>query len=493
MRLVWISFFAWFAAGSAAQAAFAISDSPTQNVQCRARACTATARVANLNAAELAGRLESGNIKLIANQDAQDIRIEGSVSFTSGSLLNVMAYRSIIIGAPLTVMGPGAVILNTGGTDTGGVLQFAGRGRISFADSDSTLTIDAKPYRLAFDLATLASNVAAEPHGFHALANDYDASADGVYASAPVATNLTGTFDGLGNTIRLLRIKSTAPGAQIGLFSDAGAIRNLHIERAAMSGGPNSSVGGIAANCHVSVSSSTVSGRISGAANSSVGGICGMETGGFITRSHSTAAVTGRGTGGFIGGLVGHNFEGHIQLSYATGVVRAGKNWIAGGLAGHHEGQMEDSFASGAVIADDGALVGGLIGDYAGGTIFDNYANGQVVGGVHSTVGGLIGQSNGDVASSYSSGAVASGSGNAVGGFVGIDQGILAMTDDYWDIDTSGQNHSAGNDPNDVGITGLTTAEFQSGLPSGFRSTIWAEDPTINNGLPYLRANVPPR
>lgn len=493
MRLIWIAPFALLTAGSAAQAAFTVSDNPTQNVHCGAKACTATARVANLNAAELAGRLENGNLKLIAGQDAQDIRFVDGVSFTSGSLLNVMAYRSIIVGAPLTVMGPGAIVLNTGGTDTGGVLQFAGKGRISFSDSSSKLTIDAKPYRLAFDIATLASNVAAEPHGFHALANDYDASADGIYASAPVATNLTGTFDGLGNTIRLLRVKSTVPGAKIGLFSDAGAIRNLHLERVAMSGGPNASVGGIAASCHVSVSYSTVSGRISGAANSSVGGICGMETGGFITRSHATAAVTGRGTGGFIGGLVGHNFDGHIQLSYATGVVRAGKNWIAGGLVGHHEGQMEDSFASGAVIGGDGAFVGGLIGDYAGGTIFDNYANGQVVGGVHSTVGGLVGQSDGDVATSYSSGAVASGSGNAVGGFIGIDQGILAMTDDYWDIDTSGQNHAAGNDPNDVGVTGLTTEEFQAGLPAGFGSTIWAEDPAINNGLPYLRANVPPR
>lgn len=491
MRLGWFLCIAWLAAGSAAQAAFTVSDNPTQNVHCGARACTATARVANLNTAELAGLLESGNIKLVAKQDAQDIRIADNLSFTSGSLLNVMAYRSIIVAAPLTVMGPGSIVLNTGGTDTGGVLQFAGTGRLSFSDEGSSLTINAKVYRLAFDIATLAGNVAAEPHGFHALANDYDAVADGVYASAPVATSLTGTFDGLGNTIRRLKIKSILPGRSVGLFADAATVRNIHLDRVGISGVTNSAVGGIAANCHASVSNSSVSGRISGGSNSSIGGLCGTLAVGFIANSRSTAMLAGRDAGGFIGGLVGSNTDGHITVCTATGVIHAGKNWVAGGLVGHHQGQMEDSFATGAVVTGDGAFAGGLIGDYVGGAVFDDYASGQVVGGVHSTVGGLIGRSNGNVDTSYSSGAVASGSGNAVGGFVGIDQGVLSMTDDYWDIDTSGQSHSAGNDPNDIGITGLTTAEFQAGLPDGFASTIWAEDPSINNGLPYLRRNPP--
>src|SRR6185295_7865597 len=106
--------------------------------------------------------------------------------------------------------------------------------------------------------------------------------------------------------------------------------------------------------------------------------LCGTLTGGFIANSHSTAAITGRGTGGFAGGLAGYNSDGHIPVCTATGVIQAGKNWIAGGLVGHHQGQMEDSFASGAVITGDGAFAGGLIGDYVGGAVFDDYANGQV-------------------------------------------------------------------------------------------------------------------
>jgi hypothetical protein len=49
----------------------------------------------------------------------------------------------------------------------------------------------------------------------------------------------------------------------------------------------------------------------------------------------------------------------------------------------------------------------------------------------------------------------------------------------------------AGNIANDPGITGQTTAQLQAGLPAGFDPSIWAEDPGINNGLPYLIANPP--
>ncbi|MGH6889550.1 MAG: hypothetical protein ACREHF_10180 [Rhizomicrobium sp.] len=41
------------------------------------------------------------------------------------------------------------------------------------------------------------------------------------------------------------------------------------------------------------------------------------------------------------------------------------------------------------------------------------------------------------------------------------------------------------------GVTGLTTSQFQSGLPVGFDPKIWAEEANVNNGLPYLTANPP--
>jgi hypothetical protein len=52
-------------------------------------------------------------------------------------------------------------------------------------------------------------------------------------------------------------------------------------------------------------------------------------------------------------------------------------------------------------------------------------------------------------------------------------------------------SQGAGNVSNQPHITGLTTAQFQAGLPTGFDPTTWGEDPSINGGLPYLLA-LPP-
>jgi len=61
------------------------------------------------------------------------------------------------------------------------------------------------------------------------------------------------------------------------------------------------------------------------------------------------------------------------------------------------------------------------------------------------------------------------------------------------DTDTSGVtdlSQGAGNFA-EIRHYGLTTAQFQSGLPTGFDSAVWAENPAINGGLPYLIDNPP--
>jgi hypothetical protein len=79
-----------------------------------------------------------------------------------------------------------------------------------------------------------------------------------------------------------------------------------------------------------------------------------------------------------------------------------------------------------------------------------------------------------------------------VAGFVSNLNPANAVTDDYWDTTTSGtlRGDNYGSSP---GLTGLSTVQLQSGLPAGFDSTIWAENPRINNGFPYLIANPPPK
>ena len=82
-----------------------------------------------------------------------------------------------------------------------------------------------------------------------------------------------------------------------------------------------------------------------------------------------------------------------------------------------------------------------------------------------------------------------------VGGLFGSDTSHTGnILDAYWDLDTSGisnPHQGAGNVPDDPGIAGLTDAQLKSGLPAGFDPKVWAQNPKINNGYPYLIANPP--
>ena len=107
----------------------------------------------------------------------------------------------------------------------------------------------------------------------------------------------------------------------------------------------------------------------------------------------------------------------------------------------------------------------------------------------------MVGLNKGNISYSYSAGAVSGGSGSAIGGLIGDDQSAPgSVFAAYWDTTTSGVTNltqGAGNVASDYGISGLTTAQLQSGLPFGFSPTIWTENPLDNNGLPIL-LGLPP-
>jgi hypothetical protein len=209
----------------------------------------------------------------------------------------------------------------------------------------------------------------------------------------------------------------------------------------------------------------------------------------------SSGTISGRGDNGTTqnaaGGLAGL-MQGTIGYSSSSSAITGAKGWTVGGLAGQNTGSLNNVSATGTVLVGDNGIAGGLLGSNISTSHLTNaYATGFVSGGASSTVGGFIGLNNGPVSTSYSSGAVASGSGNAVGGFIGNDTGTNDLTSTYWDIESSGQSHGVGNDTAYPGITGLTTEQFQAGLPDGFATTFWAEDPAINGGLPYLVSTPP--
>jgi hypothetical protein len=203
----------------------------------------------------------------------------------------------------------------------------------------------------------------------------------------------------------------------------------------------------------------------------SAGGLAAQNLG-VIENSYSTGSVTGAGNPG---GLVAYNGQTSvIENSHATGAVTGVGS---GGLVGANQGWIYSSYATGS------AAGGGLVGLADGGMIENTYATGVV--GPSSVVGGLIGTAqSGTVTSSYATGTIAVGHGSSAGGFVGIDETAGGITNAFWDTTTSGRNNGTGNRGNEFGITGLTTAQFQSGLPSGFDPKIWGESANINGGLP---------
>ena len=254
----------------------------------------------------------------------------------------------------------------------------------------------------------------------------------------PIMGGFDATFDGGGNTINNLYI-SRADTYNVGLFAwngFDGVIRNIGLADVNVSG---QSGGGLAGANQGTISQSYTTGRVEGS-----GGLVGrnglpigMQYSAMISRSHSSAEVSGRN----VGGLAGENF-GTIVFSHATGNVSADADGDGGGLVGrNYQGTIRASYATGNVSASGHSHVGGLAGRNHYGTIRDSYATGNVSGG--DPVGGLAGDNRaGRIISSYATGNVkGEGEGNDVGGLVGqvySDEGESWIISSYATGDVSG-------------------------------------------------------
>jgi hypothetical protein len=223
-----------------------------------------------------------------------------------------------------------------------------------------------------------------------------------------------------------------------------------------------------------------------------------VEWGGEINRLGLVEAdITG---GGLVGTLAGANYSGTITNCGATGAV-SGKIFT-GGLVGFNAAVIincySTSYSTGVASF---IIVGGLVGGNEG-TITNSYATGAVSGmGEGGTIGGLVG-SNGDrangITNCYATGAVSvSGGDLMIGGLIGLTLLQLdIMAYNYWDIQTTSQSvgASTGFGPGENGIFGRTTAEMmlQETYINWDFEVVWAIDPNINDGYPYLRDNPPP-
>jgi hypothetical protein len=508
-------------AGGAAQADVVISSKATANMNCSAGVCSPTAAKAVLNATDLTNMLASGDVKVMTGSGAAKVVVKDAFSWTSTSRLTLDAIQSVEFDRPVTVAGTGAVTITTNDGGSGGDLLFGDKGNLTFWDLSSSLIINGNSYTLVSDIKTLASDIAANPSDFYALANDHDAKHETFPNHVPISTEFLGTFEGLGHTISNLRINRDHIHNE-GLFAISdGTLRDINLSKVNVTSSDSENmVGALAGVNRGTVAYATVDGTVSGLAgylaglvgdndqngivrnsgtNVAVSGLVGTRAGGLvglsrvgpgsplIEDSHATGPVTVQSSGD-AGGLVAYGVR--ILRSYATGSVTVGGQAYAGGLVGLGS-DIDQSYATGAVTVGDGSSrAGGLLGNGDGAIVTNSFSTGSVQAGTSAQVGGFAGLVS-SARSSYSIGAVSAGSGSAIGGFAGTTgrKGI----DDYWDVETSGTSEGCGSASHCTGITGLTTEQLQSGLPAGFDPKIWGQNPNINNGFPYLLANPPPR
>nr|WP_269149629.1 filamentous hemagglutinin N-terminal domain-containing protein [Ruegeria lacuscaerulensis] len=264
-----------------------------------------------------------------------------------------------------------------------------------------------------------------------ALVNDIDASPTSNWSFGFVPADFSGTLEGNRFSINNLFIDNDFTFG--GLFGTLdGTVRNLSIRNADIT----AQGGGILAGENLgTISGVSVSGSFTGS-DDVTGGLVGINDGGTISDSFSTASVTVDPIEAdfvLVGGLVGEN-SGVIQRSFSSGSVTGlgFGEFIMGGLVGENFGSIVDSYSNSDVRGVsqfsspmDTVAVGGLVGINNGGSVTRSYSNGSVdfSGSDTPMLGGLIGSNSGTV------------------------------TESFWDTQSSGQNTSAGG-------TGLSTFQL---------------------------------
>jgi hypothetical protein len=242
--------------------------------------------------------------------------------------LKLNAHHDININATIDVGGTGSLALNYGNTK--GVAtatpaadsQLSVKGRVNFAQAGADLlSINGQGYTVINDIGALQamnSNLA----GHYALGADIDARATagwnfngtvyngfkpiGSNSDDTNATRFTGTFDGLGHSIRDLTVNVTQP--QYTIISSDGI--SYSFSYAGLFG----YTGSAARIAHVGLESASIT--ASGGSYNYAGALVGINWGGVIHQSYATGSATASGGGtNYAGGLVGYNSGGSISQS----------------------------------------------------------------------------------------------------------------------------------------------------------------------------------
>ena len=218
------------------------------------------------------------------------------------------------------------------------------------------------------------------------------------------------------------------------VYNETGVIENVKNEGAiSVTDSSQAKNGGIVGNNAGQVSKAENTGAVTGTWH--VGGILGYSnnsknTAVINSELHNSGTVTGIGAFSYVGGIVGHVFQGKFDdlSNGGTVTVNATNTGYAGGIIGHNS-SMNSSFTnlsnSGAITGNvtNAGYAGGIFGENDAALEFEKFNNSGTIKG-NGWIGGIIGYNNGGaIKNSYNTDVVAGTGAGAlqllVGGIVG--------------------------------------------------------------------------
>lgn len=253
----------------------------------------------------------------------------------------------------------------------------------------------------------------------------------------PVGTESTpfiGSLDGNGCTIKNMRITSYSDSGYSGLFGVIG--ENGRITRLAGSGKIESNslyVGVLAGINYGKISQCQTSGEIEAT--------CETET--------------------YVGGMVGHNYDsGHITQSHSYGTILTLEGMV-GGLVCLNWGEIDNCYTL-ASIKPSSEMGGGFCGENVR-TIGYSYAAGKFLPP--------------DVTNTFA---------------FTLDRGHGSVSDSYYDKESYNYGYQGSLGSLETTAEMKTRSTYMNwNFGDGGEPAVWAIDPTINDGYPYLVGNPP--
>jgi subtilisin family serine protease len=311
--------------------------------------------------------------------------------------------------------------------------------------------------------------------------------------------NLSDFYSSLGG---LFNTSSAAPGSMIRNFKMIGVNISNNNPLA------HSNIGAISGYNFISIKNVHVTGVISSNKVSAIGGIVGYNLPFYSLNSEQDSYISNVSFSGdilvsnrtYAGGIVGSLTLTKIADSYFLGIINStydfSNHWhhLIGGIAGENfAGEILNSYSNGKLI--NGFYSGGIAGfNYRtpfpyeiGGMITNSYSTTDILNTTYRNLhpeagryGGVVGDNQGMIIHSYSTGII---QGQGIRGGLCGRQSQYPLLNSYWDINTSGQTTSFGEE-------GKTTNEMkqQSTFLGWDFLNIWEIDSLINRGYPFLKS-----